>query len=113
MIFYTHDELQTLVSSLYTTTIMGSYIPIVVIMVERYNKSIELPSFIEVLKCPNKSRLNRINLGNLRYISSKTWLTMPDISELYDVIFKLEFDRVPLILDSFPEVAKWRLRVGK
>jgi len=36
-----------------------------------------------------------------------------ELKNLYEAIFNLEFEKVPLILNSFPEVAKWRLLLGK
>jgi|WetSurMetagenome_2_1015567.scaffolds.fasta_scaffold77962_4 hypothetical protein len=55
----------------------------------------------------------RLDIWSSVYTVSFLWVDYSDIKEIYNSIFILEFEKVPMILNTVPEVAKWRLLLGK
>jgi hypothetical protein len=69
--------------------------------------------FNEMLRYPRRHNILNIDLGGLQYVFPKDHACIEEVKETYDIIFRLEFERVPLIINSFPEIARWRLEIGR
>jgi hypothetical protein len=115
MILYSQDELQIFVYSLGTSSIVGSNIPVVHIRVGGCHKYIDGPSLLKILQIKDTLKFNFASIGILKYMYNyaECTITLQEESKLYDVFYKFELNRVPLFLNEFPEVANWRLRIGK
>lgn len=112
MILYQESELQELLKYV-RHFICGESIHCVsfhVIYMKRYMMT---AVFNKMLRNPRRSNILNIDLGGLQYVYPKDHASKKDVKETYDIIFRLELKRVPLIINSFPEIAEWRLMIGK
>jgi|WetSurMetagenome_2_1015567.scaffolds.fasta_scaffold392326_3 hypothetical protein len=114
MIMYSHDEIQEFLKSLQQWVHPPSTKRTYSLMVDREIRSIETTVLEAVMTSSKPINYRTLNLGGLRYVSPLTnWMPIYELKELYDIAFRLEFERVPMIIHDFPEVAVWRLRIGK
>jgi len=72
-------------------------------------KMIEADSLQSLITKGNLSTDGRINIRSSVYTVSFLWVDNLDIKEIYNSIFILELEKVPMILNTVPDVAKWRL----
>lgn len=78
----------------------------------RVVSNIEYRLFISLLD--SRGDWANIDLDRVKYQPFfDNHLNKRDLKELFDVIFKLEFIRVPLIINDLPEIANWRLGINK
>ena len=83
--------------------------------------------FIKMLNCKRKRDFKKSETGPMKffyyggtmkintdkYQITYRYITEEEFKEIFDVIFFLEFSRIPLFLNDTPEIAQWRLRIGK
>jgi hypothetical protein len=112
MILYQESELVKLLGHV-NQFIWGDHIPCVSFHVNTIKRYMLSSVFNEMLRYPRRYNILNIDLGGLQYVSPKDHASKKDVKEIYDIIFRLELKKVPLIVNSFPEIAKWRLEIGK
>lgn len=126
MIDYSEDEIKDREMILYSSIEVGGFIGSLkeilyppsskiayILTINHVERYIESSLFKEVLNSSKPVNFSTIKRGGLIYLYNDPWANISEIKELYDVIFRLEFERVPTIIHDFPEVAKWRLEIGK
>ena len=109
MIPYSQDEIQEFLNSLQQQVYFPSTKRAYELTVNRQLRLVEKTDLDGIMTSGKRIHI----LGGLRYVFPGNWMPSCDIKDLYDVAFLLEIERVPTIVHDFPEIAKWRLRIGK
>lgn len=72
---------------------------------------------VNILRIRKKRDFYKFSTGPLKYVVDITdgckYISKEELKEIFDTIFLLELERVPLIINDFPNIARWRLWVGK
>jgi hypothetical protein len=112
MILFSREEIQDFLGSLECYVLTPSKKIVNKVTLNRSPKIIE-SSVLCLVMSPSKINLDNINFEILRYVIPRDQALRSELKDLYDMAFRLEIERVPTIIHDFPEVAKWRLRIGK
>ena len=48
----------------------------------------------------------------INYLSSDD-LSRSDLKDICDVMFRVPIDDIPMFIGAYPDIAGWRLRIGK
>lgn len=113
MILYQERELIELLNHVEQFNYHETSIQCVAFHVHSNKRYMMKDPFLKMLHYPIKRNIKNLDLGGMQYVCPKDHAYKNDVKETYDVIFRLEFNRVPMIINSFPEIAKWRLSIGK
>lgn len=127
MIIYTESELKNLCESLQSISVGESFIHCKILQIYENYRVIMLDYLISMLNCKRKRDFKKAYTRPLKLVyygerirgrqgnpdKFYEYITEEEFKEIFDVIFLLEFSRIPLFINDMPEIAKWRLKIGK
>lgn len=110
---YNKKELRILIRGLPNYTLAITNINCIAITLWGIMKLIKYNTLISILDAKGKWIVSQGDINNIRYVIPKHKAEFHDLEGLNDAIFKLELKIVPLFLNDFPEIVRWRLSIGK
>lgn len=84
-----------------------------VVTVNGEKRHIDVYPLYRLTLCEHRDDLKDIKLKDYNEVFYGKQITTDDLGDLYTNIFELDLDKVPLITNTFTEIASWRLRFGK
>lgn len=127
MNMYTEDEFINLYESLNRFSYDPANVPCLIIQIYGNYRVIMSEFFVKMLNCKRKRDFKKSETGPMKFVyygetvkdstgkyeRTYKYIKEEEFKEIFDVIFLLEFSRVPLFINDMPEIAQWRLRIGK
>ena|SRR4030042_325713 len=110
MIQFSDDEIFALEDAL-PIAIFGDKIPAYRIICYDKYKYVYDKDLLELFSKRGNVNFKKL-LMPIKYLSSDD-LSRSDLKDICDVMFRVLIDDIPMFIGAYPDIATWRLRIGK